>query len=136
MIYKNFTHMTKAITLGVEISVETMYMANQSNPREGHYFFMYDIIIQNKSDYTIQLTKRHWNIFDSTGEYRTVSGEGVVGECPVIEPGEKFRYSSGCNFASEIGKMYGYYTAKRLFDNKEFHVSIPEFHLITPGKLN
>ncbi len=129
-------NMTKAITQGIEICVETLYVSHQSNPREGHYFFMYDIVIENKSDYTIQLVRRHWDIFDSNGEYRTVDGEGVIGETPCIEPGEKYQYNSGCNLCSEIGKMSGYYTMRRLIDDRNFDVSIPEFYLITPGKLN
>ncbi len=128
--------MIKAITKGIEISVETLYVARQSNPRESHYFFMYEIIIENKNDFSMQLLRRHWNIFDSNGEYRVVEGEGVVGEIPVIEPGEKYTYNSGCNLCTEMGKMSGFYTMKRLIDEREIDVTIPEFYLITPGKLN
>lgn len=128
--------MTKAVTKGIEISIETLYMANQSSPREGHYFFMYEITIENKNDFAMQLLRRHWNIFDSNGDYRVVEGEGVVGETPIIESGEKFTYNSGCNLNTEVGKMGGFYTMKRLVDEKEFEVIIPEFYLIIPGKLN
>ena len=128
--------MVKALTKGIEISVETFYLAAQSRPGDNHFFFVYEITIENKNDFSIQLLRRHWDIFDSSGEYRVVDGEGVVGETPIIEPGEKFTYNSGCNLTTEIGRMSGTYIFNRLIDNREFLAHIPTFNLITPGKLN
>lgn len=128
--------MVKTTTNNIEISVDVKYWAQQSMPRENHYFFVYFITIENKSDYTVQLTHRHWDIFDSNYDFRTVDGEGVVGETPVIEPGEKFEYNSGCNLTTEVGYMEGFYTMQRVIDSEEFKVAIPKFEMIVPAKLN
>jgi ApaG protein len=98
--------------------------------------FSYKINIENLSDYTVQLISRHWYIFDSNGTHREVEGEGVIGVQPVIEPHENYEYVSGCNLKTEIGKMSGTYTFKRLVDNQLFEVTIPEFELLCPFKLN
>lgn len=128
--------MLSTTTNSIEISVEVKYWAQQSLPGENHYFFVYYITIENKSDYTVQLLKRHWDIFDSISDYRTVEGDGVVGETPVLEPGEKFQYNSGCNLTSDMGYMKGYYTMKRMLDNEEFIVDIPKFDMVVPAKMN
>ncbi|MGZ3863102.1 MAG: Co2+/Mg2+ efflux protein ApaG [Bacteroidia bacterium] len=129
-------HIVKQLTQGVEISVQTRFLPSESSIRHGHYFFMYDITIENKNEFSVQLLSRHWHIFDSNGEYREVKGEGVVGEQPFIEPGQKYNYRSGCNLATEIGKMQGSYKMIRLIDNKEFYAQIPEFNFVLPAKLN
>jgi ApaG protein len=128
--------MVKISTHNIEISVEVKYWPQHSMPKENHYFFVYFITIINKSDFSVQLLKRHWDIFDSTGDKRVVDGEGVVGETPVLEPGQKFEYNSGCNLTSEMGYMKGHYTLLKLMDQKEFSVEIPRFDLVVPAKLN
>jgi ApaG protein len=128
--------MVKAETKGIEVSVKPQYLEDQSNPMYMSYVFMYTITIENKSDLTVQLLRRHWHIFDSNGEHREVEGEGVVGETPVIAPNESFTYSSGCNLVSEMGKMSGTYLVKNLANDQQFQITIPEFQLVTPGKLN
>jgi ApaG protein len=128
--------MTKTLTHGIEISVECKYWPEQSSPKDNLYFFVYYITIENKSGESVQLIKRHWDIFDSISDKRTVDGIGVVGETPVLEPGERFEYNSGCNLVSEIGFMQGYYTMKRLRNETEINVNIPQFNLIVPAKLN
>lgn len=128
--------MVKTISHNIEISVDSKYWPEQSSPKDGVYFFIYYITISNKNDYNVQLIKRHWDIFDSNGEKRIVDGDGVVGEMPVIGPGEKYEYNSGCNLVTEMGYMKGFYTMKNLLNNKEIRVEIPEFHLIVPAKLN
>jgi ApaG protein len=128
--------MVRTTTDSIEISVETRYWSQQSIPCENHYFFIYFITIENKSEYTVQLLRRHWDIFDSIGDHRIVEGEGVVGETPVIEPGQKFEYNSGCNLTSDMGYMKGHYTMLRLADQQEFKVEIPKFELILPSKPN
>ncbi len=128
--------MVRISTRNIEVSVDVRYWDKQSIPKESHYFFVYFITIENKSDFSVQLTLRHWDIFDSIGEKREVDGEGVVGETPVIEPGEKFEYNSGCNLTSEMGYMQGYYTLIKLIDQEEFKVEIPRFELVVPAKMN
>ncbi len=128
--------MTKTLTHGIEISVECKYWPEQSSPKDNLYFFIYYITIENKSSETVQLVKRHWDIFDSINEKRMVDGIGVVGETPIIEPGEKYEYNSGCNLISEIGCMKGYYTMKKFKTGTEVDITIPQFNLIVPAKLN
>jgi ApaG protein len=128
--------MNSIITDGIEISVNTRYYAPQSNPRNNHYFFVYEVTITNKSDFTVKLLTRHWDITDAYGIKRTVDGDGVVGENPSLEPGEAFAYNSGCDFDTDMGKMTGYYTMLRLVDKTKFNVKIPEFIMELPAKLN
>jgi len=128
--------MIKQVTHGVEISVQTRFLPAESSIRHGHYFFMYEITIENKNEFSVQLLSRHWHIYDSNGDYREVKGEGVIGEQPVIETGQKYTYRSGCNLATEIGRMEGSYTMSRLFDEKQFQAQIPAFDFVLPAKLN
>lgn len=128
--------MVTAITQGVKISVETMYQDEHSNAANEHFMFAYRISIENLSDYAIQLKRRQWFIFDSNGTQREVEGEGVVGIQPVIEPGQNHSYVSGCHLTTDMGSMSGNYLMQRLVDDTEFTVSIPEFELIVPYRLN
>jgi len=128
--------MVAAITQGVKISVDTIYQDEYSNSANEHFMFAYRIVIQNMSDFSIQLMRRKWFIFDSNGAKREVEGEGVVGVQPVIEPGETYQYVSGCNLKTEIGSMKGHYQMLRLIDETVFDVDIPEFQLIVPYRLN
>jgi len=128
--------MVKISTQNIEISVNAKYWPQHSIPKENHFFFVYFITIQNNSGYTVQVLKRHWEIYDTVGERRFVDGEGVVGETPVLEPGQKFEYNSGCNLNSEMGYMRGHYTLQKLLDGTEFNAHIPQFDLIVPAKWN
>lgn len=128
--------MASIVTHGIEISVDTRYYAPQSDPKNNHYFFVYEITITNRSEFAVQLLKRHWDITDALGEKRVVDGDGVVGENPILAPGEAFAYNSGCDFKTEIGKMSGYYIMQKQLDNSFFNVTIPEFVMVLPAKLN
>lgn len=128
--------MVTAITDGVKVSVETIYQPEYSNPANEHYMFAYRVEISNLSDFAVQLMRRQWFIFDSNSSHREVEGEGVVGVQPVIEPGETHVYVSGCNLKTDMGSMQGTYLMKRLMDEAEFDVDIPEFQLIAPYRLN
>ena len=128
--------MVTAITQDVKISVETIYQDEHSNPANEHYMFAYRIEIENLSDYSIQLMRRRWFIFDSNGSVREVEGEVVVGIQPVIEPGKNYAYVSGCNLKTDIGSMKGHYQMLKLHDETVFNVDIPEFQLIVPYRLN
>ena len=123
-------------TQGVQVTVTTNYLPDYSSPGQQHFVFAYKINIQNNSEFTVKLLRRYWQIFDSNGTVREVEGEGVVGQQPVLEPGESHQYVSGCNLKTGIGKMVGNYTMERLVDSREFKVEIPEFVLIVPYKLN
>jgi ApaG protein len=118
------------------ISVETTYMPDYELQLPYKYFFTYQITIQNLSDQTGQLVSRHWEIKDGSGINEVVNGLGVVGQQPVIEPGESFTYTSGCPLISSIGKMEGYYLFLNLADNSTFKVQIPAFELIPNFALN
>jgi len=124
------------ITKGVRVSVETEFQPEYSNPGQHHFVFTYRIIIENKSDKTIQLISRHWKIIDSTYPQREVEGDGVVGKQPILEPGQIHQYVSGCNLRSGIGKMVGYYTMEKIMDGHKFRVNIPQFTMVVPYKLN
>ncbi len=124
------------VTHGIKISVDTKFQSEHSVAEHRHFLFSYTIIIENKSDYTVQLISRHWDIFDSSSEYSEVDGEGVVGEQPVLEPGETFEYESACSLNTDIGKMSGTYLMERKIDKARFYVTIPEFELIIPQRLN
>lgn len=132
----NVSKMIVQITDGVRVSVETLYQAEYSNPVNEHYMFAYKIKIENLSELTVQLLKRHWDIFDSNGSHREVEGEGVIGLQPVIEPGQCHEYVSACNLKTEMGSMKGTYTMLRMNDLKEMIVNIPEFSLTVPYKMN
>jgi ApaG protein len=129
-------HMVTQITSGIKVSVETSYQASQSNPLHAEFLFAYRITIENTADYTVQLKRRHWFIFDSTGIKTEVEGEGVVGEQPLLKPGAVYSYVSGCSLSSEIGKMHGEYLFEKTMDKSIFHVKIPAFFMEVPGKLN
>ena len=128
--------MVSEITKGIEVSVETEYQPEYSSPRQYHFVFTYRIVITNKSEYTIQLLRRHWHIHDSAFKNREVEGEGVVGQQPVLEPGQTHQYVSGCNLKSGLGKMYGTYLMERVLDGRRFKVKIPEFTMTAPYRLN
>ncbi len=129
-------NMSTEVTSGIKVTVETFYQPTHSNPAQHHYVFAYRITITNESEEVIKLKRRHWFIVDSDNARREVEGEGVVGEQPVLKPGEQYRYVSGCNLNTEIGKMYGSYLMERKSDNKLFYVKIPEFKMVVPTKLN
>jgi ApaG protein len=128
--------MVQRITEGVNIMVETFYQPAQSNPFHSEYLFAYRITIENLTVYPVKLLSRHWHILDSNGTHREVEGDGVVGQQPVIQPGDSYQYTSAANLNSEIGKMYGTYLMENLFNKKKLTISIPEFQLVAPAKLN
>ena len=124
------------ITKGIKITVRTHFQPAYSRPEMNHFLFTYKIVIENSSEYSVQLLRRHWYIFDSNGEHREVEGEGVVGQQPVLMPNTIYLYESACNLITDIGKMHGKYEMIRIIDKEKFEVKIPEFHLIAPQRLN
>lgn len=128
--------MVNLSTNGITVSVETQYLPSHSNPVSGKYIFGYHISIENGSPYVVQLLRRHWTIVDGEGNTREVDGEGVIGEQPILAPGEQYSYSSYCDLDTEMGKMSGTYLMTRPDNHTFFDVVIPEFRMIAPHKLN
>ena len=128
--------MVSKVSEGIEISVETFYQPDYSNPLQSEFMFAYRISIENKNSFPVKLHRRHWQIFDSNGQNREVDGEGVVGVQPTLNPGEKYQYVSGCNLRTEMGRMIGTYQMENLSTKKIFEVAIPSFEMVVPFKNN
>lgn len=128
--------MVTEITKGIKVIVESEYQPSYSSPSQHHYVFTYKVTIINQSENTIQLLRRHWRIADAGFTTREVEGEGVVGQQPILEPGQYHKYVSGCNLKSGLGKMKGTYLIEKIVDGKRFKVVIPEFSMVAPFKLN
>ncbi len=123
-------------TLGIKISVESFYLPKKSTPVEQRYVHAYKITIENKSEQTVQLLRRHWYILESNGILREVEGEGVVGLQPTLEPGQIHQYTSWCPMMTDMGKMYGTFQMKNFETEALFDVTVPEFKLVPPFKMN
>ncbi|MBO0345446.1 Co2+/Mg2+ efflux protein ApaG [Roseibium limicola] len=121
----------RAITQGITVSVEPFYLDEESRPEQGRYVWAYMVEIKNDTDTPVHLRSRHWIIMDGQGRVEEVQGPGVVGEEPVIEPGEAYEYSSGCPLRTPSGIMSGSYGMERE-DGSSFDVTIPAFSLDLP----
>ena len=100
---------SEAVTRGIRVSVVSEYAPTRSRPQASEWFFLYTITIKNESTETVQLMSRHWLITNATGEVEEVRGPGVVGQQPVLAPGESFTYTSGCPLSTQFGTMEGSY---------------------------
>lgn len=100
------------------------------------FFFNYRIVIENMNPFEVQLISRYWFIFDSLNPSKEIAGEGIVGEQPILESGQKHVYVSGCDLHSEIGYMRGYYVFERMDTKERFKVAVPKFELVAKLKLN
>jgi ApaG protein len=128
--------MPTAITENIKVSVKAQYEDMYSNPERDKFAFSYEVRIENDGPVPIKLMSRHWYIIDTDLYKREVKGEGVVGEMPVIQPGEVHTYTSWCPLATDIGVMYGYYNFVRLSDQQNFKVRIPLFQMVATYRLN
>ncbi len=128
--------MAPQISQKLKVSVQSQYQESISFPQSKRFVFAYRVTIENLSEFPVQLLRRCWFIFDSYGNRSIVEGDGVVGEQPILEPGEYYQYISGCNLSSDFGKMNGYYTFRNLETNEVFKVDIADFELSTPSILN
>lgn len=128
--------MVQQITKGIKISVDTRFEGTFYKNYRLHFAFGYRITIENQSKDSVQLTSRHWKILDALNDKEVVDGEGVVGKKPVIKPGEKHIYNSGCLLASPFGAMCGFYGMINFTSTKRFRVVIPTFKLSAPFALN
>nr|WP_314433731.1 Co2+/Mg2+ efflux protein ApaG [uncultured Brevundimonas sp.] len=120
-----------AETNGILIRVRPSYLAGQSDPEAGRWVWAYQIEIVNLSGSTVQLMARRWTITDAHGHVEEVRGPGVVGEQPVIEPGDSYAYASGCPLSTDSGSMVGAYFMTDA-DGRSFEAQIPAFSLDTP----
>ncbi len=128
--------MVNAITQNIGVSVETFFQTRKSNPEIDLFVYSYRITIKNESEFTVQLISRHWEIFDVIMERRIVEGHGVVGEQPILAPGQTYNYVSYCQLKTDAGSMKGYYTFHRALDNSTFDARIPEFILLPEYRKN
>jgi len=124
-------------TRGINVRVAAFYLEDQSEPDEGRYVWAYRVTIENHGQQTVQLLRRTWRITDSKGRTRLVQGDGVVGEQPVLEPGQAFEYTSGTPLETPSGFMSGQYHMVTKSDaprdiSEAFDVAIPAFSLDSP----
>ena len=128
--------MVQQITKGIKISVKAKYDGTLYRNHNLYHNFSYYITIENKSLETVQLTDRFWKIFDSLNDTEIVEGEGVVGQTPVLEPEDTYKYKSGCFLSSSMGAMMGHYTMLNIATQQTFNVTIPTFQLSNSISLN
>ncbi len=121
-----------ATTRDIRVSVRAFYLADQSEPERSHFVWAYRVAIENLGRQTVQLLKRTWLITDGLGRTQQVHGEGVVGEQPVLEPGQSFEYTSGTPLPTPSGFMRGAYHMEVTETGEAFDVEIPAFSLDSP----
>ncbi|MFW1677461.1 Co2+/Mg2+ efflux protein ApaG [Pontibacter sp. JAM-7] len=119
----------------IEICIETAYLPQQSDPAGKRFVFSYQITITNHNPVAVQLLRRRWVITDGNQQVQEVEGEGVVGETPIIEPDQSYRYTSGAVLATSVGSMQGYYQMRDEAGEK-FRAPIPTFTLARPNALH
>jgi ApaG protein len=127
--------MTDSNLNNIKVNVETRYIEDQSNPEKSYYVFAYTITIVNQGQQAAQLLTRHWVITDSNHKIQEVRGDGVIGEQPVLKPGEQFVYTSGTMLETSVGTMKGSYQMEA-DDGFQFDATIEEFVLSTPRVLH
>ena len=121
-----------AMTDGITVRVAVNFLPEQSRIEAGKWFWVYHIRIENDSDHAVQLLTRHWRITDGRGAVNLVEGDGVVGEQPLLQPGQAHDYVSGCPLSTPQGSMEGHYTFRR-DDGREIEAAIPFFPLAAPA---
>jgi ApaG protein len=126
--------MYSAVTHGIRVSVEPHFLEEQSDPARDRYVWAYRVEIENGGEVTVQLLARHWLITDGNGQLEEVRGLGVVGEQPVLQPGERYSYTSGCPLTTPSGIMRGSYQMAAA-DGSLLMVEIPAFSLDLPGSV-
>ena len=123
--------MYQETTNAITVTVKPVYLEDQSSPEESHFVWAYWVKIENEGSETVQLRNRYWRITDSQGQVKEVRGAGVVGEQPVLKPGESFEYTSGTPLSTPSGIMLGTYQME-CNDGATFDVTIPAFSLDSP----
>ncbi len=123
--------MYRAVTRQIEVTVEPNFVPEQSSADRSRYFWSYTIVITNSGEETVQLKTRHWIITDASGRQQEVKGEGVVGEQPILAPGERFEYTSGVPLSTASGFMTGRYQMVSE-SGERFEIDVPAFSLDSP----
>jgi ApaG protein len=123
--------MYRAVTRDIQVTVEPTFVEAESSPEDNRYFWAYTIEILNHGKEVVRLRSRHWRITDGNGRTEEVRGAGVVGKQPVLKPGEKFAYTSGCPLSTSSGIMVGTYQMQNE-DGELFSIAIPAFSLDLP----
>jgi ApaG protein len=123
--------MYSATTHSIRVTVNPIYLEDQSSPEDDHYVWAYQVEIENLGSDVVQLLSRYWHITDSNGRVQEVRGIGVVGEQPILNPGESFNYTSGTPLPTPSGIMSGSYGMER-HSGERFEVEIPAFSLDSP----
>ncbi|HEY9422718.1 MAG TPA: Co2+/Mg2+ efflux protein ApaG [Thermoanaerobaculia bacterium] len=127
--------MSDTMTRGIRVQVQSFYDEERSSPQESYYFFSYRVRISNEGGRTAQLVSREWIITDGNGDAQRVQGPGVVGEQPVLAPGDEFEYTSFCPLPTPVGSMQGSY--RMVLENGEsFDADIAPFSLAAPHAVN
>src|SRR5256885_11142228 len=129
--FRKLARMYRAVTRQIEVTVEPNFLPERSSIDRGQYFWSYTIVITNTGAETVQLRTRHWTITDATGRKQEVRGEGVVGEQPVLAPGERFEYTSGVPLPTASGFMTGRYQMVSA-SGERFEIDVPTFSLDSP----
>jgi ApaG protein len=124
--------MYRAVTRQIEVTVEPSFMPERSSADQQQFFWSYTVIITNSGAETVQLKTRHWIITDASGRKQEVKGEGVVGEQPVLAPGERFEYTSGVPLPTASGFMAGSYQMVSTESGEPFDIDVPTFSLDGP----
>lgn len=119
---------SSSLTRGIRVHTYPVYMTEQSDPAGRQFVFGYRIVITNQSDQTVQIVSRHWVIIDANGNRRDVEGEGVVGQQPVLEPGESFEYASFCPLPTRWGTMEGSYLVRA--ESGDFRAAVARFYFV------
>jgi ApaG protein len=125
--------MYRKTTHSIAVTVTPIYLEEQSEPDENQYIWAYHVQIENQGPQTVQLISRHWKITDSNGCHKEVRGDGVIGEQPVLHPGESFEYTSGTPLPTSSGIMLGSYQMVGE-DGESFDITIPAFSLDLPDE--
>ena len=128
--------MVHQVTRGIKISVGTTFEGTFYKNYKVHFAFGYRITIENQSKDSVQLTARHWKIYDALSDREIVDGEGVIGKKPVLKPGESHTYNSGCLLSSPFGAMTGHFKMINFTTTQKFKVQVPVFKLSAPFALN
>lgn len=125
-MYRESTH-------GIEVTVRPEFLEDESDAEAGRWFWAYTVVVANHSAQTVQLISRYWQITNALGSVEEVQGPGVIGEQPVLSPGDSFQYTSGCPLNTNSGTMTGHYIM-RLESGEEIKTRIPAFSLDLPNK--
>lgn len=128
--------MSDTTTRGIRVQVQSFYDEDRSSPEESYYFFAYRVRISNVGGETVQLVSREWIITDGNGDVQRVQGPGVVGEQPLLAPGQAFEYTSFCPLPTPVGAMQGFYRMVLPGTEEGFDAEIAPFSLAVPHAVN